>query len=839
MQLSREVMLASRRLRGAPAFSLFCVLTLALSIGATTAVYAAVRALIFQPPAILRIADLVNLYHSSPAISPAARSHSFSWLDYQDLRRSPRSFRYLSGWAPFRQTLAGPAGAEVLTGALVSGDYFQLLAAHAHLGRTIQPADDQATAAPVVVLDHLLWQRSFSSDPAVVGRTVHIRGHAFQVVGVMPASFRGAESSYVVRKTAWIPLTWAQLLVTNDLEDREDRWVRVKARLQPNTTIASAAHDIAAIGAGLDALYPSVSKIAANFDHVTETGRFWHVMPTADLRLHETVHRFAGVVAVIVIALVGLVMLIACSNVANLTLSRVATRRAEVSLQMTLGCSPWRVVRDQLVESAMIAAAGGLAGFCVARTLVGGVLTATIDAGRGVWIQLEPVIDAQLMGVTFAATTLSLIVFGLIPAVSIAFAERRRGLISSTNEHSASRWRGRGVLIAVQVAISAVLLLAAALCVQQVRALTHDKGGLALDQLAIITFDFTLQGDQKDRARATVAEVLDLARQQPRVDIAAVSSGLPVGFRTPAALVTSVDRPFVAGRHLGEMAQLISTTPEIFQALDLTFLSGRSFNQRDAADSMPIAIVSRSCARIIFGTDHVVGRQLLLQLPPDRNENAPRIETRTIVGVVRDAGSWRQSDRTSGTVYLPLAQHYEPVLTLLARVSHNPADGAAHLARAIARIRPELVLVEQGSGAELTAPATLPLKTVAGLCASLGFLGLVLAMSGLYGVLSHVVASRSREMGIRLAVGARPSRIIRLVLLDGVRPIVFGLTAGVGTLALLMRGTGRVLSGFPPSMDLAVLSGVVGAFLLVGVLACYFPARRAAKTDPRVLLRQL
>lgn len=565
MELWKDVLYATRRLQAAPAFTTFAVVTLALGIGATTAIYSVIHATVLTPPHIRDVDRVVNIYHSDPTRSTAGWQFFFSWPDYQDLRAAQTSFSVLAAWARFRETLVARGSGEVVFGEMVSADYFGLVGVDAALGRTIDASDDRASAEPVVVLSNGLWRRRFDANPQVLGTTVRLNGHAFVVIGVAPATFRGVDMPNVMATTAWVPLSVASRLTNLRNADgrmnRESRWLGVKGRLKPQQTVSAAAVEIAAIGRNLDRLYPIDRDQPAHRRMSPHAERQWHLIPTADLMLHESTHRIAAPLATTIVVVVALVLLVACTNLANLLLARSTSRRHELAVKLAMGASSLRLVREQLTEAFLVCVAGGLLAFAVAHTLMAGVLSTPVHAAPGVMIQIEPSFERPVVAVAAAAAVLAFLIFGVGPAIHLT-RSNLRDVLATDRSTALPRWRGRQALIAGQVAVSVALSAVAGLFGQQIARNAINDTGVDLERLALVTLDFRLQAQDEPVARETLRAVLELSRRERGVEAVTLSSGLPFGVDARQAVVTSSNQPMPEDSSGGPFVRLISASPD-------------------------------------------------------------------------------------------------------------------------------------------------------------------------------------------------------------------------------------------------------------------------------------
>jgi putative ABC transport system permease protein len=839
--MRHDLSFAIRRLLQAPAFTVFAVVTLALGIGATTAIYSVIYAVMLRPMDVPEADRLVNIYHS-PLTGVAGASLptiGFSLPDYQDLRSNQTSFSALSAWWRFREVVVASGVGAVVTGEIVGGDYFSMLGVMPLSGRLIRPEDDRPGAPPVVVISEDFWRRHFGADPGAVGRTVKIRDGVFEVIGVAPAQFRGVDIPNLMATPMWIPLSSGVDFPESGPEiaqDRGRRWLLVKARLKPGVSFDHAAAEVAAIAAGVDAatpLPPDDSPQSRN-QPGTPTRR-WTVIPTTDILLHESVQAVAAPMAWTAMVAVGLVLMVACTNLANLLLARSAGRRHDTAVRLAMGASRARLLREQLVESATLAVAGALGAALVARGVMTW-LTAEISVGRAFVMNITPVVHPSVLAVAAAATLLSLLVFGVMPA----FASTRvdvRELLARDTAGSTPRWRGRRVLIAGQVAVSVLLVAVAALCVGQIRAAAHHDFGMDLDRVAIVQLDFAKQTYDEPRARQTADTLAAEARLLPGVQAVALSSSLPSGADGPRVGIASAEVGLSSNPRAWLVARQVIGSPEIFQVLGVRLLRGRGFMPADSSSAPRVAVISQATAKRVFGDSDPLGRRIVMRGGRAAGKSADP-DTRLVVGISADVDTGPINRFSAGVVFVPFAQRYEPTMSVVARAG-EPASLVGSLRSMTARVDPELAIIDAGTGVSLAGSTNLMIQVMAGLSGLLGMLALILAMAGLNGVLSHVVAGRTREVGLRIALGADHRRIIRTILLDGASPVVAGIVFGLTLGAIVRLAMRPLFVRLLPAMDVAVLAIIPVLFVASALVACYLPARRAARVDPNVALRHL
>jgi predicted permease len=814
-----DVRLAARRLIAAPLFTVFAALSLGIGIGVTTAAYSILYSLFWKPLGIAEPARVMVVAASAGAYS------RLSGPDFVDVQRSIRSFDTMAASAPFYEVLQTPGESKAVEGEAVSGEYFRVTGVPMAIGRAIDDNDDTSSAR-VIVLNDQLWRSRFHADRAVIGRTVRLGGQTFEIVGVAPRTFDGALGP-LMRTGWWIPLRSLAAFgpaAAAAFESGTQQRLTVIGHLLPGRTRAAAAGELAAARRRLDRERP--------IHHATADGTSRVVPRTWMLRGLDERNDTDSHTAVVILALVALVLVVACTNLANLMLARGAARQREMAVRRAMGAGRWRLVRELLVEGGALAALGGAAALLLIRALLN---LATFDVPTpGRMFSLEPALNAPAFLVAAGALVLATLVFALEPAWQLTRArvlpdlgggDYTVGAVPAARQRAFIRW---------QVAASVAFFLIAAVFARAVVAQARHDPGIDLDRLAVATVFLPRQSWDEARARAAVAAIADQLRHERGIERVAVSTGMPFGLNSTSwAAATTPDKPFTPHGQL-EITDMIAATPDIFATLGVRLLRGRAFDDRDDAGAPRVMVVSEKTAKVFFGTADVIGRQLLT-----KSWGREPIETWTIVGVARDTDSGFLMSRGNETTYVPLAQHYEPFFVISARTGGAPASAALLMRKVSARVAPDLALGSAGAASIVLAGRYFVARVAAALATALGGLTLVLAMIGLYGVQSHLVARRTREVGVRMALGASSPQIARMLLGEGFRPVFQGLAIGFA-LSVLARLTLRAfLVGSIQPVDLAAFAIVPIPLVIAAFVASYLPARAAAQVDPNVALRHL
>ena len=828
--LWRDLWLAARRLAATPLFTTFAVLSLALGVGVTTAVYSVVDSVFLKGLGILEPGRVVFVVTAQDA----RLTHDLiSDRDLDALRERQRSFLNVAAFMDISAAVASPVTTEELPGEAVDGAYFSTLGVRTIVGRAIQSSDERA-AARVAVLSYQLRRSRFASDANVVGRIVRVSGYPFEVIGVAPEWFEGPTGWFRGAKI-WVPLGVAPLIspaYARGLSrlDPDGRGLTVIGRLRPGRSVATASAELATLSASLDAAYPRRSAVEARV-----TRRAWAAQSVDAFRKKSDIAWRFGLV---IVGLVALVLVVACTNLSNLVLARGTVRQQEFAIRRALGASRWRLVREQCAESLLIAVAGGAAA-CVVIQALRVATNVDLPLGASWMVSIQPTFNIPALGATAAALLLSLIVFGLEPALQLTRTrDIRAALVDGAGTGGAPKTKRQRLLIRWQVAISSGFFIIATMCVKYTIAEARHDSGIDLDRLAVAILHFDAQRWDADRTRYTLERVAAEAAKDPAVRAVTVSTGLPFGTpQLPMLAYLSVpDRP-VTRTDAVEGALAIAATPSVFRTIGVPLLRGRAFDDRDHANAPPVLVVPAQTAREIFGTTDVVGRQLTLR----RWVRTADPVTATIVGVTRDTDVGGLMYREGRLVYQPFAQHVDGprFASVTARAAGKPAIAVRALRDAIRKVDPDLAIEMAGTGRVVLGGPSLFLRAIGFGALGLGALTLLLAMVGLYGVQSHVIAHRTREIGLRMSFGATTAQIKRMVLKDGYRPVLEGLAIGL-FIGFASRAIIRSYLVVKISLvDPWVLALIPIALVLAAFWACYLPAARAARVDPNVALRAL
>jgi len=810
--LWQDLRYGARMLFKQPGFTLIAVLTLALGIGANTAIFTWLKAIFLQPlPGVAASQRLVTLH--SVLTRSGDRAISVSYPDYKDYRDRNEVF---SGLAAFTietfNLLDGAGQPERVWGSVVSGNYFDVLGVRMTLGRGFAPEEDRTPGShPVVVISHGLWQRRFAGDPALVGRTIKLNQRDFTVIGVAAAGFAG---SYVgLALDLWAPVMMSPQITPRDnlLNERNSQWLSVIGRLRDGVAFEQAEAGAQAIAAQLAKDYPKTNEgIGVRlFTLVSEPNGAGQMLP----------------VLAVLMVVAGLVLLVACSNVANLLLARAAGRSREMGIRTALGASRARLIWQMLTESLLLACLGGAAGILLAVWLSDAM--GWLLPPMGLPLSLNLAWDYRVPGFALALTLVTVIAVGLVPALR---ATKVDPVVSLRDEAGAigallRRSRLRGALVVTQVAISLVLLVCAGLFI---RTLLHErKVNLGFDPVRalLVSIDLFPNGYDEKRSVEFYRQLVARVTALPGVESVSLSN------RVPPALFSGDSSSFEIEGYAPRAGEMISielevVAPRYFQTMRIPLAEGREFSEADQAKSPPVVIINETLARRYWAGQSSVGKRL----------RAGSGAWLTVIGVAREVKHFGATEPAQPWIYYPHAQQSNRQMTLVARTMGDPwqtlpgVRGAAHALDATLPLFDEKTL-QTHSG------VTLFLDRLAVIFLSaFGLLALTLAAIGLYGVLAYAVTQRTREIGIRMALGAQGHNVLRLVLGQGMKLALIGVALGVGGALALTRLLNTFLFDVSPA-DPVTFVTIALLLTVVALLACWIPARRATKVDPMIALR--
>ncbi|MGC4055641.1 MAG: ABC transporter permease [Paludibaculum sp.] len=821
--LGKDLAYAWRLLGKSPGFTATAVFSLALGVGANTAIFGLVKQVILDLLPVTHPEQIVALAKSS--ILQTEPGNSFSHPFLRDLQAAPnQNFSGFLGSGSLGEiALQLESGAEPASAEFVSGNYFELLGVHPALGRLFTPNDDiTAGAHPVVILSHPFWKRRFGADPSILNRTIRLNNQPFTVVGVSAAGFDGLDPGR--SPDLRVPLNMVSTLVQfpgpPPLTNRGSRWIQIFARLKPGAAPPSAAQSLMPMLHRDHDEDPGRARRTAQWSKVLASERL-HVTPAAQGNAGQ---RLAYERAIWVLsAIVAAVLLLACVNIAHLLLARSAARTHEFRIRLAIGAGRFRLVRQLLTESLLLGLLGGCAGLFVAYGLGRVLLTLAISDRNHSTLGMAP--DAALLAFNFAVAFAAAIGFGLAPALQSSKAGLAPGLKGAHSFH-ANRFTGRKILTSLQVAISLVLLAGAGLFIGSLRNLGHIDVGFSTPHLLQVTLNPS--GYTADRLPGFYREVVDQARTIPGVQSVAFGRQRLIAGRSWGSGIV-VDGFTGSDDDRGPNRDAIGAG--YFSTLGIPLIAGREFNAGDTATSPRVAIVNEAFARFYFGTATPLGRRI--------GPGGGKAEY-VVVGVTRNAKYREMRETPVRFWYVPFDQLPEKgafrALTVFVRTSSDPGTVAGSLRSVVARIDRSLPLFDiKTVDAQIEDNVRLE-RLLATLSIFFGIVAALLAGAGLFGVLWYSVSRRRHEIGIRLAVGARPAQIARALLAEAGAFIALGMVLGVTGALLLSSLIRHLLFGIEPG-DPFVLASAAAAMGFIALLAMALPVSQAASVDPASVLR--
>ncbi len=828
--LVQDIRFGVRQLWRSPAFTIATIATLALGIGANTALFTLGNAILTKPLAgVLQSDRLVWVTAAHRSGQPA----TMSYPDFEDYRAGLNHLVDLAAVSAGGQfALSSGGDPERVRGEIVSGNYFSILRTPFALGRGFIPAEDSVgKPRPVVVLSYDLWQRRYNGDSAIVGKSVILNGQPLTVVGVTSRGFNGADIE--LPRHVWLPMALHDVArpdFAGTMSRRGTWWIMPIGRLRPGVNrdqIEPAARTIATRLAEADSARVaarSVGRVALSAQHEGITARVWSAksgLPPGSQPQVTPLTILSGVVT-------GLILLIACANVSNLLLARAVSRRREIAVRLSLGAGRLRLVRQLLTESVLLAGAAGAIGLLVAFwstdwLLSSGVLPLMLD--------IKP--DGTVITFALAAAALAAMLFGLVPALESTRVDIARA-VKDAQGHDPRRARLQNTFVVTQISLSLALLTTAGLFLRSMyKARAVDIGFEASSQVLALSFDLGLQRYSDDRANAFIASLDQRARGMPGVEHVSFTDVAPLGNRYIAGgIIVEGQRDTSGGAERQAQDMIVgqsSVRPQYFQVLGMKLVRGRDFTTRDDRTGPSVIIISDRTARDLWPNQDPLGKRVSLQ-----GESGPYL---TVVGVVSDVMLGGPTESNRAIVYVPQLQYPgTKALTMLVRTSGEPGPLAVGLRREIQAMDPNLPLWDMRTLEEHKQLKLADRMNGAMILGAFGGLALLLASIGVYGVMAFSVIQRTKEIGIRIALGARRHDVISLFVGRGMRVTLIGITIGVALSLGVSRLLQGLLFGLSPT-DAGTFMGVAALLTVVALLACWIPARRAARVDPMQALR--
>ena len=809
--LGQDLRYALRLLRRNPGFTAVAVLSLALGIGANSAVFSILNFAILRPLPVSHPEQLLTITHGRKTGSPDQYDANISYPQYVDIRDHNPVFSGLTAFWAAAVIYGRGAHSQSVPDYEVSADYFDVLGVKPFLGRAFSGNEWRVLGSdPVVVVGYKFWKTVLGGDPHILGKTIPLSGHPFTVIGVAPEGFIGTERILAV--DMWVPITNHDLLNPGSqtaewIGNKHNRSFWNVGRLKPGVRSAAAGAWIERWGASQAAQDPSYRELR------------YGVAPPGLLSpaLRSAVSAFT----LMLLGVVSLVLLLACANIANLLLARGVERRRELAIRLAIGGSRARLFQQLLTHSLLLSFLGGAAGLLLAFWL--DRLLLSLRPLFDFPLALDLTLDWRTLGFAVLVSLLTAVLCGLIPALQAAHADPAPALKSAVSRGEPRRYALKQILVAAQAGLSLMALVAAVLMLRSLWRVQAEGPGFDADHVLAVSFDLGQQGYSEAKGRQFYAALLREAPQVPGVERASLAGYLPLSDTDESD--TEVQPP---GRPKPLVSIVTPIAPGYFQTMGIPLLEGRDFDSTDQKDSTPVVIINRYLARELWPGEDPIGKMAHLNGTPGHDCR--------VVGVAADGKYETLGEDATGFVYRPATQYYWPHINLLLRTAGPPLASAGAIRKMAADLDPNLAITGIRALNDFVNVALLPARLAAILLGSLGVLALALAAIGIYGVVSYAVNQRTREIGIRMALGAPTGNVLSMVVRQGMAPAVIGLVLGFGAALAAASMLGAFLYGIQPRDPITFATSPL-LLLVAALVAAYVPARRAARVDPAAALR--
>ncbi len=809
-------------LKKSPGFAFVAVLSLALGIGANTAIFTIINAVFLHPLPVEEPSRLAEVFTRDTLTVDANTNFQLtgsSLPNYEDYRDQNTVF---SGLAlvtfPLPLNWGGQAEPQQLNASLASGNFFDVLGVKPYRGRTfIADGDKKIGGNPEVVLSYSLWTRRFGSDEKYIGQTITLNGTPYTVVGIAPPSFKGIVS-LGRPDLLWVPITMRDYVLTGQLKDWENnrrfRWTSIVGRLKPQVGIAEARVAMKTIAAGLEKEYPRENK-----------GRTAELFPLNESALGINQRRQFSLAGGVLMGVVGLVLLIACVNLANLLLAQAAKREKELSIRAAMGAGRFRLVRQLLTESTVLSLLGGLAGLLVAywgRNLLWSFRPPFLPDGS-----IDPSFDARVLGFTLLISLLTGLFFGIIPAIKASGTDINE-ILKTGGRGGALGWthnRLRGLLVIFETALALMALVGSGLFLRSMQNAQQFNPGFESQNLFQMAFDLGALRYDENHGQQFFRDVIERAKTVPGVASASVSANGIFGGGISATVFREGEQTDPNNR--GTLVNLDEVTPGHFETMRIPRLSGRDFTDFDRENTTRVAVINQAMANLLWPGQEALGKRFAVVQEPNLLQ---------VVGVVGTTVVGQIGEDPQPIAYFPMRQQYSPAGTLVVHTTSNPEALLGAVRTQVQQIDKNLAFTNAQTVQQILGQGLWPARMGAALLGLFGALALILASIGIYGVLAYSVAQRTSEIGLRMALGAQPRQVLGLVLKQGMLLALVGATAGILVALPVARQAAGLLYGVSATDPLTYV-GITLLLMAVALLACYLPARRATRIDPLVALR--
>jgi predicted permease len=813
----KDIRYGVRMLSKNPGVTLVAIVTLALGIGANTAIFSGVSAFLMRP---LNVRNAGELVRPMEMAEDRGVTDEFSYPDFLDYRNQSTSFSALSGEDMLEAAIDAENQNDVIWGQVVSANYFDMLQVKPIMGRTFLPDEDKTAGAnAVVVLSHSFWQRRLGSDPSVVGKTVQLNNRAYEVIGIAPENFVGTK--FALALDFWAPISMAEDLRRNPgmLKERGSYWMNVVGRLKPGVSVEQASAEMAAIATRLNHADPDNRAVNTQAKVMGEVeGRFEDM---------GSVFKSAGVIAM---AIAGLILLIACANVANLMLARAAARRKEIGIRLALGANRARLVRQLLTESVLLSLAGGGLGLLLAFWVT--------DLMQGFIPILEFKIVENFFSLDSRALVFTLIVSlgtGLVFGLAPAWQSSNPDIVPVLKGDPGTARRGRrrafglrNVLVVAQVALSLVVLVCGGLFIKSFRkAQTMDPGFDNRNGL-IALLSPQLIGYEEEQSRNFYKQVVERVLSVPGIEGAALARTLPLGGSSNSSGPILKEGETLPRGSAGRNIMLNVVSPGYFKTMQIPVVEGRDFDDRDQPKTQHVIIVNQKMAQMLWPGESAVGKRIFIGA-----ESRDGLE---VVGVVKTGKYSALAEDPKPFFYYPMGQRRPGTMALVIRANVDPRSLVGAVRSEIQSLDRRVPVFGVRTMEEHKTYALWAPNMAASFSLAFGVVAILLSAVGLYSVMAYVVSQRTREVGIRMALGANSSDVMKMITRQGMRLAAVGVAIGLLLALALARVLSSLLIGVS-GYDVAIFVLVPVLLAIVALVACYLPARRATKVDPLVALR--
>jgi predicted permease len=814
--LWQDLRYGARMLMKRPGGAAIVVLSMALGIGANATIFSFVNELLLRPPAVERPEELLQVWNHNRGSGSSFGSYStWSYPKYEHYRDHNRVFSEMLAFDgdPAFISWSRKGEGEIIQGQYVSGNFFSCLGVNAAFGRTFAPEEGRTPGAhPVAVISQAFWQERFGSDSNIIGSTMMLNGISFNVIGVAPKGFTGLMIGAM--PDVWIPLMMAPQTRRDPerLNRRNTYWLFAVGRLKPGLTLAQA-------GADLNVLESQYAESPTKNNPMHEPAIFPATMMPGPVRRY--VIAFSGLLMLVV----ALVLLIACANAASFLLAQSIARRREIAVRAALGASRSRLIRQTLAESVSLACISGGLAWLLARWTAP-LLLSFIPSTLPVRLTVSP--DYRVFGFTLLVTLLAGLLFGLAPAWQGTKVDLSTSLKDATSGGGVRKSRLRSLLVVGQVAVCSLLLVGGGLCLRSLLNAQSIDIGFETSNRLTATIDLSSLGYTEDKGKVFQDRLIERIKSIPGVESASLASHLPLGTESWGDSVI-IDGIKPANGDSGFGVNVMSVGPDYFKTMGTTVLRGREFTTYDVEGAPGVVIINEEMARLFQPGRDPVGATLTAQ-------HGKRIGRFEIVGVVKSGKYQTLGEQPRRFLYHPILQSYDASTTLVAKTSGDPVAAMAAVRREIGALDPNVAPTQIGSLQDHMAFALFPARIFGVLLSIFGALALVLALAGLSGLIAYSVSQRTREIGIRMALGAETLDVLKLVVGEGMLLTLIGMVIGIAAAFGLTRFLSDLLYGVS-AIDPLTFGAI--ALLLIGValLACWLPARRATKVDPMIALR--